>query len=62
MLMPLLSLTRKCKQIALLSTLFNTSIEGNEKMQSGNDYRVDVVTIANAGNGDLTKDKVSVFE
>jgi hypothetical protein len=37
-------------------------IEGNEKMRSGNDYQVDVVTIANAGNGDLTKDKVSVFE
>jgi hypothetical protein len=40
----------------------DSAIEGNENMWSRNDYRVDMVTIANAGNGDLTKDKVSVFE
>jgi hypothetical protein len=32
------------------------------KYRSGNDYRVDMVTIVNASNGDLRKDKVSVFE
>jgi hypothetical protein len=33
-----------------------------EMKKSRNDYWVDMITIVNAGNGDLRKDKVSVFE